>query len=156
MVFVINVTSPSASPPLRSWLDRARQVLLFELGGVMLVTPLFSWASGVPGQQALVLIVGLAAIAAIWNGVFNTGFDWLEGRLTGKPADQRPWPMRIVQACCFELGLFVLTLPLVVYWTHLSWVEAALADIGLAIAYTVYAFIFNLLYDRLFPIAPRP
>ncbi len=29
-----------------------------------------------------------------------------------------------------------------------------IADIGLAITYTIYAFLFNSGYDRLFPIAP--
>lgn len=34
----------------------------------------------------------------------------------------------------------------------MSWIEALLADIALAITYTVYAFVFNLGYDRVFPI----
>ena len=48
----------------------------------------------------------------------------------------------------------LMTLPVIVWWTGMGWVEALIADIGLAIAYTIYAFLFNLGYDRLFPIAP--
>jgi uncharacterized membrane protein len=38
----------------------------------------------------------------------------------------------------------------------MAWVEAAIADIGLAITYTVYALLFNMGYDRLFPISQPP
>ena len=47
-----------------------------------------------------------------------------------------------------------MTLPVIVWWTGMGWVDAMIADIGLAITYTIYAFLFNLGYDRLFPIAP--
>ena len=46
----------------------------------------------------------------------------------------------------------LMTLPLIMWWTGMGWVEALIADIGLAIAYTAYAFLFNLGYDRVFPI----
>ena len=94
----------------------------------------------------------LALIAALWNGAYNTGFDWVEGRVTGRAADRRPWPLRIAHALGFEGGLVVLTLPVVVYWTGMGWWAALVADIGLALAYAAYAFGFNLLYDRVFPI----
>ena len=35
----------------------------------------------------------------------------------------------------------------------MDWLTALVADIGLALAYMVYAFGFNLAYDRMFPIA---
>ena len=40
-------------------------------------------------------------------------------------------------------------------WTGMGWLEALVADIALAAAYVAYAFIFNLAYDRCFPIAGR-
>lgn len=141
-------------PKLRSFADRLRQVALFELGGLLLITPPFTWASGVPLADSAVLLAVLALIAAVWNGCYNTGFDWVEGRLTGRRADQRPWSMRAVQATGFELGLLVLTLPVLMWWTGMDWLTALIADLGLAAAYVVYAFLFNLAYDRLFPIEP--
>jgi len=38
----------------------------------------------------------------------------------------------------------------------MDWLSALVADIGLALAYMVYAFGFNLTYDRLFPIVAAP
>jgi len=144
----------SIKPKLRSLPDRIRQVVLFEIGGLLLITPPFAWLSGVPVGDSLGLLALAALIAALWNGVYNSGFDWIEGRLTGRTADRRPFRLRCVHAAGFEAGLLLLTLPLIMWWTGMGWVEALLADIGLAVAYTVYALLFNLGYDRVFPIAP--
>lgn len=137
---------------LRSPLDRARQVLLFELGGLLLITPPFVWASGVPAMDSLGLLALIALIAAFWNAIYNTTFDWVEARVTGRTADRRPYALRIMHALGFEGGLILITLPIFMAWTGMGWLEALLADIGLAIAYTLYAFVFNLGYDRVFPI----
>lgn len=143
----------SAHPPkLRSFGDRLRQIALFEIGGLVLITPPFAWASGVGVIDSLGLLALIALIAAVWNGSYNTAFDWIEGRLTGRRADQRPWAMRAVHALGFEGGLLLITLPVVMWWTGMGWLAALIADIALAFAYVVYAFLFNLGYDRLFPI----
>ena len=141
-------------PKLRSPLDRVRQVILFELGGLLLITPPFAWASGVPAGDSIGLLALIALIAALWNAAYTTSFDWLEGRLSGRSADRRSTPWRIVHAAGFELGLLLISLPIVVAWTAMGWREALLADLGLAAAYVAYAYVFNLGYDRLFPIAP--
>ncbi len=139
-------------PTQRSLLDRLRQVALFEIGGLLLISPPFVWLSGVPAVDSIGLLLILALIAALWNGGYNTAFDWIEGRLTGRTADHRPWPLRVAHAVGFEGGLLLMTLPVIVLWTHMDWLSALVADIGLALAYMVYAFGFNLTYDRLFPI----
>jgi len=142
-----------SAPPLRSLPDRLRQIALFELGGLALVTPPFAWLSGVPVADSIGLLAVLALIAAVWNGAYNTAFDWIEGRRTGRSADRRPWLGRVLHAVGFEGGLLLLTLPAIVAWTGLDWLTALIADIGLAAAYVAYAFVFNLAYDRAFPIA---
>ena len=53
----------------------------------------------------------------------------------------------------FEGGLLLVSLPIVMLWTGMGWIDALLADLGLALAYVLYAYVFNLGYDRLFPIA---
>lgn len=143
----------SSSPKLRSPLDRARQVLFFELGGLLLITPPFVWASGVPAMDSLGLLAVIALVAALWNAIYNTSFDWIEGRLTGRTADHRPLFVRLAHAASFEAGLTLATLPIVMVWTDMGWIEALLADIGLALAYAVYALFFNIGYDRVFPIS---
>ena len=142
----------SSTPALRSLWDRIRQILLFEVGGLLLITPPFAWISGVSLENSVGMLAVIALIAACWNGAYNTGFDWVEGRLTGRTADQRPFWLRCCHAFGFEAGLLLMSLPVIMWWTHMGWIEVLIADIGLAGAYVVYAFVFNLMYDRFFPI----
>lgn len=141
-------------PKLRSFGDRVRQVCLFEVGGLLLITPPFAWLSGASLTESVGLLAVIALIAALWNTAYNSCFDWVEGRLTGRTADRRPWRMRAVHALGFELGLLAMSLPVIVAWTGMGWLEALVADIGLALAYVLYAFVFNIGYDRVFPIEP--
>lgn len=129
-----------------------RQISLFELGGLLIITPPFAWASGVAVSESIALLALIALIAAIWNGLYNTCFDMLDGRLSGRSADRRPLRLRVLHAIGFESGLLLITLPVLMWWTGMGWLEALIADIALALAYTVYAFAFNLGYDRMFPI----
>lgn len=142
----------SVTPKLRSPYDRARQVVLFEAGGLLIITPPFVWLTGVPLYDSLGLLALIAVIAAVWNAIYNTSFDWIEGRLTGRTSDQRPALLRVVHAAGFEGGLLLVSLPVVMAWTGMGWIEALVADIGLAAAYVVYAYVFNLGYDRVFPV----
>lgn len=143
-------------PRLRSFADRVRQILLFEVGGLLLITPPFVWLSGVPLAESISLMVMIALIAAIWNGCYNTAFDWFEGRLTGRQADRRPLRLRVMHALGFEGGLLTLSLPVIMWWTGMDWLTALIADIALALSYVAYAFAFNLAYDRMFPIPQTP
>lgn len=140
------------TPKLRSLPDRIRQVALFELGGLLLITPPFVWISGVAVYESIGMLATVALIAALWNAVYNTAFDWFEGRLTGRTADRRPIRLRILHALGFEFGLLLASLPVVMWWTGMTWLQALLADVIVAVAYVLYAFGFNMVYDRLFPI----
>lgn len=141
--------------PLRSFKDRLRQIALFEGLGLLLITPGFAWASGQPLESSFALLAALSLMAALWNGGYNTAVDWLQAHHFGTRADQRGWRGRVLHALCFEGGLLLLTLPVIVAWTGMAWLTALVADLGLALVYTAYAFVFNLGYDRLFPIAAR-
>ena len=120
-----------------------------------LITPPFAWASGVPVSESIGLLALLAMIAAIWNGCYNTCFDWVDGRLSGRTADRRPVRLRAVHALGFEGGLLLMSLPVIMWWTGMGFVDALIADLALASAYVAYAFGFNLAYDRMFPIGMR-
>ena len=69
----------SSSPKLRSPLDRVRQVILFEIGGLVLITPPFAWASGVPVRESIGLLAIIALLAAIWNACTTPGSTGSKG-----------------------------------------------------------------------------
>lgn len=64
---------------------------------------------------------------------------------------KRLWE-RVLHALLFELGFLLIALPLTAWWLGISLWQALWLDIGMALFYVVYAFFYNLAYDRLFPL----
>jgi uncharacterized membrane protein len=138
-------------PQLRSVPDRFRQVALYEIGGVGLISPLLALAAGLSPTASAGLLAVLAVIVAAWNGVYSTAFDWAERAITGRQPDRRPPLLRVAHALMLESGAVVATTPVIASWMNVSWNAALLQDLGLTLAYSAYAFVFGLLYDSLFP-----
>ena len=65
---------------LRSLPDRLRQIALYEAGGLLLISPIFSVTAGISRFDSVSLLGTLAIVAALWNGVYSTLFDWFEWR----------------------------------------------------------------------------
>ena len=137
---------------IRSLRERALQVLLFEAGGLLIITPLYRWLSGQGWGESVGLLALLALVALLWQAFYGLLFDWLEARWAHRPAHLRPWPWRLVHAAGFEVTLFLLTWPVIVFWNGWDWYTAAVADLGLAIAYTAYALGYHRLFDRWRPV----
>ena len=135
---------------MRTTSDRVRHALSFEIIGLLLVTPLGAIVFHHPIEDIGVLALAGATIATAWNYVFNLGFDHALRRLTGR-LDKSLW-LRVLHAALFELGLTALLLPIVMLYLGIGPLEALLMDIGFAAFYMVYAFVFNLAYDRVFPL----
>lgn len=137
---------------MRTTSDRIRHAISFEILGLLLVTPLGAFVFHHPiGDIGVIAIVG-ATLATAWNYIYNLGFDHALRRLTGR-LDKSLW-LRVLHAALFELGLMALLLPFVMLYLGIGPLEALVMDIGFAAFYMVYAFVFNLAYDRVFPV-PR-
>ncbi|QCI67543.1 PACE efflux transporter [Phreatobacter stygius] len=135
---------------MRTTADRIRHTILFELVSLAIVLPAGSWLFGIGLEQMGVIGVGSSIVATIWNYVYNLGFDHLMLRLTGRVA--KSLPVRIAHALLFEAGLLLVLLPAIAWYLGISLMEAFIMDIAIAGFYVVYAFVFNLAYDRAFPL----
>jgi uncharacterized membrane protein len=142
---------------LRSPRERAIQALAYEAGGLCLSVPLFALASGGSTGEAFSLLLALSIAVLIWSPIHNTAFDWVDFRWTGRLASDRPQRWRLVHAVSHEATTLVVTLPILMGLGGLTFWAALLADLGLTALYTVYAYVFHLIYDRLRPVRPsRP
>ncbi|GAB6050276.1 multidrug/biocide efflux PACE transporter [Hydrogenophilus islandicus] len=138
--------------PLRTWRERWVQVLLFEAGGLAVVTPLYRWVTGEAWGESLGLLALLSLIATLWQAGYNAACDALEARWAKRPAHLRPWRWRVAHAVGFEVTLFLLTWPVITLWTGWSLWAAAAADVALALVYALYALIYHKLFDRWRPV----
>ncbi|GGX88753.1 membrane protein [Litchfieldella qijiaojingensis] len=127
---------------MRSWKERLTHTVLFELGGLVMVTPLASKITGHGIGEIGALAVGLATTAMLWNLIWNRFFDhWV-------PTRKRTLVQRLTQAFGFEAGLVILTLPAVAWWLGIGLLEAFWLDVGFMLFFLLYALAYNTAFDH--------
>ena len=135
---------------MRKPLDRIRHALSFELIGILLATPLGALLFGFPMFDIGAVAILSATIAMVWNYIFNWIFDQLLVRATGSSL-KTTW-MRVVHSVLFEGGLLIALIPFIAWYLQIGLVEALIMDVSLSLFFLGYTFVFNLVYDRLFPL----
>lgn len=135
---------------MRSLPDRIRHVISFEVIGLALVTPLGALAFGQPMLDIGVLSAIIAIIATLWNLVYNYLFDI--ALKYARHTTAKGTMMRVLHAVLFEVGLLAVLMPFIAGYLGISLWQALMMDISFAAFYMAYAFIFNWVYDRLFPL----
>ncbi len=135
---------------MRSTRDRIRHAILFELVGLALMIPLGSLLFGLHASDMGVIGFGSALVATSWNYVYNLGFDRTMQRLIGHT--RKSLLLRVAHAVLFEAGLLMILMPPIAWYLGIGLVEAFFMDLAIAAFYVAYAFVFNLAYDRTFPL----
>lgn len=139
---------------MRSVRDRIRHALMFEAIGLAIVIPAGAYLFGLPAGHMGVIGVGSATVATIWNFFFNLGFDHAMQRMVGHT--HKGFGTRILHVALFEGGLLMILLPPIAWYLGITLMQAFVMDIAIVVFYVVYAFSFNLAYDRVFPIPASP
>jgi uncharacterized membrane protein len=134
---------------MRSRLDRIRHAILFELIGLVLIVGVLSQFGFEMGHVGIMGVV-FSVVATGWNYVYNILFDNYMIKRTGSTV--KTTMNRVMHSLGFEGGLLVLTIPAIAWFLNVSLVEAFILDIGLVVFYLFYAYIYNLAYDKAFPI----
>lgn len=135
---------------MRTFRDRVRHALLFEAVALAIFIPGSAALFDQPVDHMGVIGIASATIATVWNFVFNMGFDRAMLRLRGSV--EKTMAIRVAHTFLFEAGLVVLLVPLIALYLGIGLWAALLMDIAIVIFYLVYGFLFNLAYDRVFPI----
>jgi len=149
-------TKSAMAPGIRGARERLIQTLCFEAGGLLLVAPLYALVAGAGAGESFLLIAVLALVVMCWSAAFNTAFDLIEHRLSGRVASSRPPRWRVLHALLHEASAVVATWPVIVALTGLSWGAALVADLGLTMVYAVYAYAFHRFYDFWRPVVEFP
>jgi|LNFM01.1.fsa_nt_gb uncharacterized membrane protein len=137
---------------LRTARERVIQTLAYEAGGLAVATPLYALAFGIEAGESALVLAAVSVAMMIWSPIHNTLFDLVEWRMMRRVASDRPHSDRVLHAVSHEVTAAVVTVPILMLLGDLGFVEALVADIGLSVVYTIYAYAFNCFYDRLRPI----
>ncbi len=93
----------------------------------------------------------MSLLAMIWNYIYNLLFDYSLKALN-KPLHSRGFLLRSFHAIFFELGFMLVSIPAVMIFMGYTFLQAIALDIGFLIAVPIYTFIYNLMYDQVFPV----
>ncbi|MGS4945673.1 chlorhexidine efflux transporter [Meridianimarinicoccus sp. RP-17] len=146
-------TRPENAHLLRPLQERIAQTLLFELGGLALVLPAYSAITGHGTGESAALMAMLALGCLLAGPLHNAVYDRIDLRRTGRTACQRGPRARLAHAISHELALTAVGIPILMgLGGHGLWDTLAL-NAMLTLAYTAWAAVFYLAWDRARPIA---
>ena len=124
--------------------ERFLHALAFEVIAIAICAPLGAWLLGYSLAHIGFLTLMISLIAMSWNMVFNALFDRAQRRIGFK----RTLVARAVHALMFEVGLLLAVVPLAAWWLTIGLWDAFVLDIGLALFFLPYTFVFNWTYDH--------
>ena len=139
---------------MRTFRDRVRHALMFEAVALAIFIPGSSAIFDQPVDHMGVIGIVSATVATLWNFVFNVAFDRAMLRLRGSIG--KTMAIRVVHTCLFEAGLVAMLVPMIAWYLGIGFAPALLMDVAIVIFYLVYGFLFNIAYDRIFPIDAVP
>ncbi|MCG9739976.1 PACE efflux transporter [Shewanella insulae] len=128
--------------------DRIRYLVGFELGAMALAVPLGAWLTSFDSRALLALAIGMSLIAAAWNYGYNLLFD--KAMLYFKSTMAKSATDRVWHSLLFELGLLIISVPIMATYLSISYWEAFWLDIGFVIFYLIFNYCYTYLYDKLF------
>lgn len=137
---------------MRTFRDRVRHALMFEAVALAIFIPGSAAVFDQPVDHMGVIGLASATIATLWNFVFNVAFDRAMVLLRGSVA--KTMAIRVAHTLLFEAGLVVMLIPMIAWYLGIGLWAALLMDVAIVVFYLVYGFLFNIAYDRLFPVAP--
>lgn len=135
----------STTAPIKSLRERFFQALLFEAIAVVLCSVVGAWLLGYSLAHMGALTVAISTVAMLWNMAFNALFDRLQNRM----GFHRGVVARVLHAIGFEIGLLLAIVPMAAWWLDISLWRAFWLDIGVALFFLPYTFLYNLAYDTL-------
>ena len=119
--------------------------ILFEVIALIILIPLGGFLGGLSFKNMTEVAIVLSLIAMCWNFVFNKLFDYY----FGENRIERGVLMRIFHGLSFELGLLVITLPIIMYLLNIDLLSALILDLGIIIFFLIFAVVFNWSYDSI-------
>ncbi|CAH1660678.1 2,4-dihydroxyhept-2-ene-1,7-dioic acid aldolase [Hyphomicrobiales bacterium] len=135
---------------MRTFPDRMRHAIMFEVIGLAIFTPMAALLFNQPVAHMGVIGLISATVATTWNFLFNLGFDHALVRFRGHTT--KTVMIRVAHALLFEGGLVIMLIPMIAWYLGISLWAALMMDIAIVAFYLVYAFVFNIAYDRIFPV----
>lgn len=128
--------------------ERFFHALSFEVLAISISAPLGAWLLNYSLAHMGLLTLMISLVAMTWNMVYNALFDQAQRNF----GFQRNLLVRAIHSVLFEIGLVLFIVPLAAWWLSIGLWEALALEIGIALFFLPYTFVFNWTYDHLYAI----
>ncbi len=129
----------------RSPLERTCHAVLFEVIGIITSAPIILLLTNKSFQESTVIATIVSITAMIWNYIFNVLFDRFKAKMK---IEKMSFRLRVIHGSIFEIGLILLTVPIIFLTMGLSLYEAFILELSMLLYFFPYTIIFNWLYDK--------
>lgn len=120
-------------------------MVLFELVALILMATLATLITGNGAGKMAGLAIALSLIAMGWNYIYNYGYD----KVFGADRSKRTAKVRILHGLGFELGMMIISFPVLMWTLQLGFWSVLVMDIGVVIFFVLYSIGFNWVYDTI-------
>ncbi|WP_108945520.1 PACE efflux transporter [Shewanella halifaxensis] len=125
--------------------ERILHSILFELVALTLLIGFSQVVSDYNPLSVGGLAIMLSMSAMTWNYIYNLGFD----KVFGSNRIARSLLLRVGHGVGFEIGLLMITTPLIMWTLKLGFVAVIVINLGLSLFFLIYAIVFNWAYDHI-------
>ena len=125
--------------------ERILHMVLFELVALILMATLATLITGNGAGKMTGLAIALSLIAMGWNYIYNYGYD----KVFGADRSKRTAKVRILHGLGFELGMMIISFPVLMWTLQLGFWSVLVMDIGVVIFFVLYSIGFNWVYDTI-------
>ncbi|NOI31167.1 PACE efflux transporter [Vibrio coralliilyticus] len=125
--------------------ERILHMVLFELVALILMATLATLITGNGAGKMAGLAIALSLIAMGWNYIYNYGYD----KVFGADRSKRTAKVRILHGLGFELGMMIISFPVLMWTLQLGFWSVLVMDIGVVIFFVLYSIGFNWVYDAI-------
>jgi len=136
---------------IRNKKDRLRYTLIFECLLIAILAPSLSLFLDRPVLDTGGLAIVLSLKAMLINLIFNYLYDRVDVHYGRIPTERGP-VSRAIHAISFESCLVATSLPIIMWWLQMTFLEALLMDLSLMGFVVCFTFIYTWGYDRIFPV----
>jgi uncharacterized membrane protein len=132
--------------------ERLLQSAGYEVGSLVVATPVCAWLTGTTVATSAGLVVVLTVATMLWAPLFNTAFDRIEWRLSRRVASKRSRLLRLVHAFGLEASDTLISVPILMILGGLDLQQALIADLGLLAVYMAYTYAYHQMFDWFRPV----
>ncbi|MBN3493767.1 PACE efflux transporter [Vibrio neptunius] len=125
--------------------ERILHMVLFELVALIVMATLATLITGNGAGKMAGLAIALSMIAMGWNYIYNYGYD----KVFGADRTKRTAKVRILHGLGYELGMMIISFPVLMWTLQLGFWSVLVMDIGVVIFFVLYSIGFNWVYDAI-------